>query len=64
MAILLWAAILETEVFKFSLDPVEAQSVGKRTIEEVGLTGNLQLFLWLHAGQGSHIVKTVCQFYQ
>ena len=62
--ILMGTAKLQAEVFQLGLDIVQAQTVGQRRIEIVGLSGYLHLFVLAHRRESSHIVETVGEFYQ
>ena len=62
MSILARATETHAEIFEFGLDSIQTKTIGKRSIEIVGLTGNLHLFVGTHALKRAHIVKTVGKF--
>ena len=60
--ILLGRTPAEREIFEFRLDLIEAQSIGQRSIEVVGLRSDLHLLVGAHRTQGTHVVHTIGQF--
>ena len=60
--ILLGRTPTEREVLEFRLDLVKAQSIGKGSIEVVGLRRDLHLLVGAHRTKGTHVVHTVGQF--
>ena len=63
VGILQFAAILEGEVLQLGLHVEEAQTVGQRGVEVVGLSGNLHLLLGLHRRERAHVVQAVGELY-
>ena len=54
----------EAQVLEFGLHMVEAETVGQRCVEVVGLTGYLHLLVGPHRGERAHVVQTVGKFHQ
>ena len=56
--------VFETQFLEFGFDPVQSQTVGKRSVQIHGFAGNFVLFAWRQGAQGPHVVQAVGHFYQ
>ncbi len=59
LVVFMRAAEAETEILKLGLDMVEAEAVGQRGIEIVGLAGDFHLLVGAHCREGAHVVEAV-----
>ena len=62
--VFLGTTVTQTQVLQFHLDTIQTQTVCQRSIEVIGLSGNLHLLVRRHAAQCPHIMQTICQFYK
>ena len=64
LLVLVGTAESEREVLQFCLNVVETETVGERSIEIVGLPGDLHLLFGLHRCQSAHVVESVGKFHK
>ena len=57
--VLFWLPIAQAQILELAFDRVQPKRWAKRRIHEIGLAGNLELLLPLHAVQRPHVVQPV-----